>query len=539
MRLSELYAPTLREAPRDLDPPGQQALARAGLFRLLDAVPGAGAALLPAGQIAVDRLAATLITAISAPVPQPIALPQPPGEATTADLVIALLARDLRSYRELPLLLSARTTAITAAPRARLGLLAAREEPALELWLAAARDGLEPALERITDALRRALRGLGAATDRVAAPAPSGHLGERWVARDLTDALAIAWCPACDVRSVASLAPVTPVPRPATDPGPWRAVATPDQRTVEEVAAYLGQTPADLLKTLIVEADGALVAALIPGDRDLSLDKLGALLGARTLRLAPDAAVVAATGAPVGFAGPVGLALPIVADRAAAPRTAWTTGGNARDVHHLDVSPGRDFVAMHMADIVAFEDRDPCPVCSAARSARAGLGLARIDRFGTAPADRVALTVDGASGGAEPVGLVRVRVRLARLLGAIAEAATTDRGLVWPARAAPWDVAVVGLGAAGDAVSAAAGTLAMALEARGLAILRDDRDLRPGQKLGDAETMGHPLIAVVGRRGLERGVFELRRRGRGDVVEIALDDAVERVLAERAQEVGA
>lgn len=531
MRLSELYAPTLRDAPRDLDHPGQRALARAGLFRLLDAVPGAGAALLPAGQIAVDRLVAALTSAITPPRPQPIALPRPPSDATPADLVVALLARDLRSYRELPLVLSSRTSAVTATPHARLGLLAAREEPALELWLAATKHAIEPALAALLADLRQALSRLGVAVDRVAAPAATGHAGERWIVRDLTDDLAIAWCPGCDAGTEAALAPVSPVTRPATEPGPWRAVPTPDQRTVDDVAAFLGRTPADVLKTLIVDADGALVAALVPGDRELSLDKLGGLLGARTVRLAADAAVVAATGAPVGFAGPVGLSLPIVADRAAVPGTAWITGGNARDVHHLDVAPGRDFVATHTGDIVSFKESDPCPVCDAARAPRAGLGLVRVDRLGTVPADRIGLTVDASSGGAEAVALVRIRVRLARLLGAIAEAATTDGGLLWPAPAAPWDVVVVGLGGPGDPVSVAAARLATELRAQGLAVLLDDRDLRPGQKLGDAELMGHPAVIVVGRRGLERGAIELRRRALSDVLEVPIAEAVERVIA--------
>lgn len=537
MRLSDLHAPTLREAPRDLDHPGQRALARAGLFRLLDGVPGAGLAVLPVGVIALERLATTLRTAIVAPRPQPIFLPSPPAAATVspADLVAALLARDLRSYRELPLVFHTAATVLAATPRARAGLLGAREEPTLDLWIAAADDAFDPALATVLSALDGAMTRLGLAPQRVAVSAVGGSVGERWVAPDLTDEVAFAWCGGCQQATLARLAPVGHLAAaPMAAPGPRRAVATPDQRSVPEVAAFLGRSPAHLLKTLIVEADGALVAALVPGDRELSLDKLGRALGAQQLRLAGDSAVVAATGAPVGFAGPVDLALPIVADSAAVPGSAWITGGNAEDLHLVDVSPGRDFVATHIADITTFEDRDPCPLCTAPRARRGGTELVRVERYGAGPADRIGLTVDTPEGGARPVALALVRIRLAHLLGAVGERGTGEAGLVWPIAAAPWDVVVVSLGQGADATGLAAEAAAAALGERGIATLLDDRELRPGQKLGDAELMGHPLIAVIGRRGLERGVAELRRRARGDVLEVPLDGIASAVLAELA-----
>ncbi|TNF28892.1 MAG: hypothetical protein EP329_17155, partial [Deltaproteobacteria bacterium] len=357
--------------------------------------------------------------------------------------------------------------------------------------------------------------------------------GARWMVPDLTDDVTAAWCERCAEGVLAEQAPVTHLGRPAAPTEGWRAVETPDQRSVEDVAAFLGRTPADLLKTMIVDADGALVAALVPGDRELSLTKLAGVLGARELRLAGDAAVTAATGAPVGFAGPVGLTIPIVADRAFTAGTAWITGGNARDVHFVDVSPGRDFAATHVGDLTAFGDGDPCPICGAPRHLRAGTEIVAITRHGAAPAERAGLAVDAAGGGQAQVAIAHVRVRLGRLLGAIAEARISDAGFVWPVAAAPWDVAVISLGSSGDATSAAAEEVVAGLRARGLATLFDDRDLRPGQKLGDAEVMGHPIVAVVGRRGLERGTVELRRRLRGDVIEVALAEVADAVLAAR------
>jgi len=538
MRLSDLHVPTLRDAPRDLDHEGQRALARAGFFRIVESVPGAGLALLPAGALAVDRLASHLSGAIARPLPQPIMLPAPPEASTDADLVVGLLARDLRSYRELPRVLATRTVRRSTVPRARAGLLGAREEPALELWLAAIDAELEETLAGVATDLRRALGGLGVSLARIDAPGPTGNAGERWVIPELTDDVTLSWCPSCESGADAELAPVALRGAHRADIPPHRAVETPEQRSVEDVAAFLGAAPGDLLKTMVVRADGALFAALVPGDRALSLVKLARLLGVDEVTLADDAAVVAATGAPVGFAGPVGLEIPIVADRAAASGTAWITGGNAADVHFVDVSPGRDFAVSRYGDLTSFEAGDPCPLCNAPRASRTGTELLAITRFGSTPAERIGLTVDASGGGAAPVAVGHITIRLGRTLGAIAERRVAAADFVWPAGCAPWDVAIVSLGKPGDATSEAAERVTASLRNRGLRTLFDDRALRPGQKLGDAELLGHPLVIVVGRRGVDNGVVELRRRALGDVVEVVFADVVDAVFAARAEEAG-
>ena len=526
MRRATIYAPTLREPPRELDLPGQRALARAGLLR---ARPDGGLLLLPLGVTALERLERTVCAALAPWSPQRI-LTSAGGQGHGA--WVRSLARDVRSYRELPLVHVALHHDQPSRPVPRWGLLGAGGEYRLSVRIAAADHADAEAMSAsvtatLVDVVQAAglptleLVGIarGQGSDRhIIVPGPPGERAGRGCAA------------ACHAPLLDALAPDPAPPRPdrgcATGPS-RQVVPTPGAHTVDEVARLLGADPGAVLKTLIVLLDGLPAAVLIPGDRELSVEKLSGAAGACSVVLAPEHTVREVTGAPVGFAGPTGLAVPIWADHAVALGSVWITGANAPEAHALGAVAGRDFQVARWADLTRRPDGLPCPRCGAPSVAVSGPEVLTIWAPSGATAAGERWAVDARGGGATEVVTGAIELQLAGLLGAIAEQHHADGNLRWPLGFGPVDVGVVTLAAEpGDPCSITALELAAALDRAGLAWLYDDRDVRPGPKLADSAALGLPLEIIVGRRGVERGVVEVRDRLVGAVIEIAIADVL-------------
>jgi len=272
---------------------------------------------------------------------------------------------------------------------------------------------------------------------------------------------------------------------------------------------------------------------MVRGDHALSEAKLKDALGVPAVMLASEETVARVTGAPVGFAGPIGLSTPIrrVADRALAGLTGGVAGANAADRHLVGVSHARDLADVELADIRVAAEGDPCPRCGGRMVVQRGIEVGQVFYLGTKYSEAMHATVLDAAGAERPLEMGCYGIGVTRTIAAAIEQNHDDAGIVWPMPLAPFHVVVVPVKWDDERLRTTAARLHDELEARGVDVLLDDRDERPGVKFKDADLVGHPLRVTVGPRALERGAVELKRRTEAAAVEVPVAEVVDRVAA--------
>ena len=537
-RLSSFFLPTLKEAPADAEAISHKLMVRAGLIRQL----GAGIwTYLPAGwrvHRKIERIIREEMDAIGGQeMLMPVLQPAEPWRTTgrygieelfklkdrrDADLVLAMtheenltfhIAREVRSYRELPKILYHIQTKERDEPRPRAGVLRAREFTMKDSY-SFDRDvaGLERSYELHIQAYDRIFDRCGLRWYRVEAdvgmmggvgahdymaPCPAGE-----------NEIALAPGYAADIE-VASADP-RPVALPPVLDQPHE-VPTPGLTTVEEVSAALGVPAAAALKAIPVVVEGrGFVLTLLRGDHRLNELKLRNALGAE-FRPAHREEIEAKLGPP-GFIGPVGADVPVIKD-AAIRGEGYFGGANTPDVHLIGISPGRDFEFEEL-DIRAVEAGDLGPGGHPIEIERA-IEVAGIFKLGTFYSEPLGATYLDEDGAERPIVMGSYGIGPARIMAAAIEQRADERGIVWPRSIAPWQIHLVALGRAGDDTTAAAEQIYEQLRASGEGVLYDDREAGTGEKLTDAELLGCPLRLTVGPRALAEGVIEAQLRESG------------------------
>jgi len=319
-------------------------------------------------------------------------------------------------------------------------------------------------------------------------------------------------------------------------------VETPSQRTIEEVSKFLNVKPSEVFKSLLYTVPDAsgdpkkatVVMALMRGDHELNEVKLAHVLGASEVFLASEADVKAATGAEVGYAGPVGFKGKVVIDRAAAFVRNGVSGANETNYHIINVNHGRDFEA-EVFDLRLAQSGDLCPRCDGGRlQAYKGIEAGHIFILGTHYSNKMGATFLDEAQQSKPIIMGCYGIGVSRLVATAVEQHHDDNGIAWPMALAPYHVHMCTLGKE-ESVAAAAKSLYEGLVAAGVEVLWDDRDERPGVKFKDADLLGIPLRVTIGAKGLAAGGVELKPRTEKDpkkseIVPVA--DAV-KVIAER------
>jgi prolyl-tRNA synthetase len=552
-RLSKTFIPTLKDAPADAEAVSHKLMVRAGLIRQL----GAGLwTYLPAGWRVMGKVEAILreemeaigCQEISMPVLQPAELWETTGrygidelfkleDRKGAPMVLAMtheecltyhVAREVRSYRDLPLMLYHIQVKERDEPRPRAGVLRTREFKMKDAYsfdrdeegLARSYELQAAAYGRIFD--RCGLRwyrvesdvGMmgGSGADEYMAPCPAGE-----------NEVAVAPGYAANVE-VASATP-RPVELPPELDAP-EPVETPGMTKVEDVAAHLGLPPGAFIKTLPVIVDGrGMTIVLLRGDHRLNEIKLRNALGA-DFRQASAEEIEAELG-PVGYIGPVGTALPIVKD-AAIDGSSYVSGANRPDAHLRGIRPGRDF-AFEELDVRTVEAGDTAPGGGTIEIEPA-IEVGNIFKLGTRYSVPLGATFLDGNGKEQPIVMGSYGIGPARIIAAAIEQRADERGIVWPRALAPWEVHLISLAKAGEPEREAADKIYAELRAGGTEVLYDDRDAGPGEKLTDAELLGCPLRVVAGRRGLANGIVEASERDGGAEHELPLAAAAERAV---------
>lgn len=455
---------------------------------------------------------------------------------THEEVITDLVRREIRSYRQLPVNLYQIQDKFRDEIRPRFGLMRGREFFMKDAYsFDADEEGAAESYRRMYEAYCRIFRRMGLAFRAV--EADTGPIGgssshEFMVLADSGEG-AIVSCGSCDYSANVEKAECPPggAAEGGREARPLRRVSTPGKRTVEEVSAFLGIDPAVLLKTLVFETDRGEVAVVLSGRYEVNEVKVKNLLGAEWIRLAPEERVRELTGAPSGYAGPVGLRVRVLADHSVRGIAAGATGANEKDAHLVDVVPGRDFAPEAYADLrlVAAEDR--CPRCSGPLGFSRGIEVGHVFRLGTKYSEALSATYLDADGREKPIVMGCYGVGVGRTAAAAIEQHHDADGIVWPISIAPFEVCVVPVTMKNAALVEAAERLGRDLTGMGIEVLIDDREERPGIKFKDADLVGIPLRATFGEKNFAAGCAEIRDRATGETERVEIGALAERVAS--------
>jgi prolyl-tRNA synthetase len=491
---------------------------------------------------------------------------------TAEEAVTALVRDEVSSYRRLPLSVYQINTKYRDEIRPRYGVMRGREFVMKDAYSFHTDDAsLDETYQKMGRAYRRIFKrcGLTVISVRADSGAMGGSGSEEFMVESEIGDNTLILCKNCDyAANVEKAACKDENQGPAAVPAERRAVpalekiVTPEVKTIEELCSFLNTGADKFIKTLIyralnVELDlsaapggaglekrrpapgaqavypEAFFAVAIRGDLDVNEVKLAAALKASEAALAADTDVVRLTGAPVGFAGPVGLTtVPIIADETVAAMNDAVTGALAKDLHYTHASYGRDFTPWMVTDLRTVKAGDRCAVCGGELYEKKGNELGHIFKLGYKYTESMAMRYLDENGKSHTPTMGSYGIGLDRTLASVIEEHHDDGGIIWPMTVAPYHVIIVPIKYQG-AVKAAADSLAARLEEAGVEVLLDDRDERPGVKFNDADLLGIPYRVVVGDKNLtlEKPMVEFKRRGEKESRLAAADKAAEELAA--------
>lgn len=568
MRLSEYLVPTLREVPAEAEIVSHQLLLRAGFIRkaasgVYTYLPLAQRVLAKIKAIVREEMNRAGGQEILLPIIQPAELWLESGRwnvygpelfrlkdrhgrdfclgPTHEEIITELVKGEVRSYKQLPLLLYQIQNKYRDERRPRFGLMRGREFIMKDLY-SFDRDeaGLDVSYHKMYEAYQRIFSRCGLEFRPV--EADSGPIGgnvshEFMVLADSGEAT-IIYCPEDECGYAANVEKAFAKPRTAANdelPASVELVQTPGMKTVEDVCAFLGVGPERLVKTLLYETDEGVVAALVRGDREVNEVKLQNLVQTVRLELAEPETIRRVTGAPVGFAGPVGLDVQtLVVDEEVVNMVNCITGANQADAHYRNVNPGRDFKPDLVADIRVVAEGDVCIHCGARLKSRRGIEVGQVFKLGVKYSKALGLNYLDERGEEKPVVMGCYGIGVSRTMAAAVEQNYDADGIIWPASIAPFSVVVVPVNMKDETQAAVAEKVYQELRKAGIDTIIDDRAERPGVKFKDADLVGYPVRVTVGKKAADGQVEVLRRRDKEmQLVETdALVDTVRRVLAD-------
>ena len=586
MRMTHMFSQTLREAPAEAEVAGYQLLLRAGFIRQ----HAAGVfSYLPLGWRVLKQIAEIIRQEMDAiggkemlmPVVNPAELWQESGRwyaidaelgrfkdragrdmvlaMTHEEIVADLLRKNVHSYRQLPAMVYHIQTKWRDDPRPRAGLIRGREFTMKDSYtFDATWEGLEEQYRRHYQAYFNIFRRCG--LDVIAVRSDTGMMGGKLAHEYMyltpigEDTLIL--CGSCGYSANRQIARFQKPEGIQAEALPVEKVATPDCKTISDLARFLGVAESQTAKAVFMIATysgegkagqqvatrNQFVFAVVRGDMELNETKLANALKAQSLRPATEEEIIA-VGAVPGYASPVGIhpARPeevvIVVDDLVTRSVNLVSGANESGYHMLNVNYGRDYTAHIVTDLVAAREGDRCPECGAALQAARGVEVGNIFQLGDHYSAALGATFSDGEGQEKPVIMGSYGIGITRVLACIAEAFHDEQGLRWPVSVAPYPVhlvRLVGKGSTGETITAA-DELYQSLNAAGLETLYDDRDESPGIKFNDADLLGMPLRLTVSDRALKAGGVELKRRDCAEKIIIPLGEVVDRVRQELAQ----
>ena len=569
MRWTRMLISTLRDDPQEAEIVSHKLMLRAGLLRKLGGglytfTPLGLRALRKVERIVREEMDRAGALEILMPALQPIELWETSGRAgamgasmfrlkdraqrtlvlgpTHEEVVTDFIAKEVSSYRQLPCTVYQIQTKFRDEIRPRFGLMRAKEFSMKDAYsFDVSWDAADASYQAMYDAYVRIFQRCGLRVKVVEADTGDmggNHSHEFMVPADSGED-GIVECTACGYAANLERAerkvdcPLsTAIDCNRLQSTAIEEIPTPNVSTIEAVAKFLNIEPCQLIKTLIYVADGKPVALLLPGDRDANEPKVKRALGVSTLAPADAAVVEKVTGAPVGFAGPVGLGIPIYADASLKDAAGRVTGANKGDTHLRNVSMPRDVPNATFMDIAICKAGDLCPKCGAPLAEARGIEVGHVFKLGLKYTQAFGATYLDDAGKAQTMVMGCYGIGVTRTLQAIVEQNFDADGICWPVSTAPFDV-VIDLLDPGDARCAdIAEGLERDLTGRGFGVLVDDRAERPGVKFKDADLIGFPCRVVVGAKALAKGGVEVKMRMAKEAEVVGVETAAA-AIAER------
>jgi prolyl-tRNA synthetase len=567
MRASHYFMPTLREAPAEAELPSHRLLLRGGFIRKLAAgvytyLPLGWRVIRKIEQIVREESDRIGGIELFMPALVPQELLDETGRSgldilfrlkdrhqrpftlgfTHEEVITDIIRHAVSSYRQMPLLLYQIQTKFRDEPRPRGGVIRAREFIMYDGYsFDTDENALETMYQKLREAYIRMFQRMGLPTlivDAEAGAIGGGRNEEFMILASGGEDRVLQ----CDKSGYAANAERCELPDPKLTPPPIEGVppaekvATPNARTVEEVCAFLHTTPDRLVKTLLMRVDGKPVAALVRGDRELNPYKLMHALHGESVEMLDAETIQRLTGAPVGFAGPVGLPadLPLYADYELRGLQDFITGANEADAHLIHVCWGRDFPEPIWADLRVAQAGDPSPRHPEGRLQEVrGIEVGHIFQLGTKYSQAMGALFTDAEGNQHPIIMGCYGLGVSRCLAAVVEAHHDEDGIRFPITVAPFEAILILVNPEDAAQRAAAEQLYESLQAHGIEVLYDDRDERSGVKFKDADLIGIPIQVVVGR-AVQDGQVEVRLRADKTPDKLPLETAAAQI-AERVR----
>ena len=569
MRYSNYFIPTYKETPSEAEIISHQLMLRAGLIRKLTSgiynyLPAGLKSLKKVENIIREEMNRSGAVEVLMPAVQPAELWQESGRwdfygtellrfkdrhnrdaclgPTHEEVITDLVRREIRSYKQMPINFYQIQTKFRDEIRPRFGIMRCREFIMKDAYSFDSDEaGAEKSYEIMHQAYSNIFRRCGLKFRAVEADTGSigGSFSHEFMVLADTGEDQIVNCTQCDYAANIEKAEVKwdeHKPADAYDAmKPLEEVDTPDIKTVEEVTSFLSISPDQLIKTLILYSDGEMVAALVRGDHELNEIKLKNLLGAEQVELADPQNVAEVTGAPMGFAGPVGLKVRMIADHAIKGMRNFVTGGNRQDLHLLNVNMERDFQVDLFGDLRMVTPEDSCPRCGEDIRFGRGIEVGHIFKLGTKYSKAMRAVFLDEKGSEKPIVMGCYGIGVGRTVAAAIEQNHDRDGIIFPISIAPFEVVILPLQMHEKKVVEAAEKIYRELSDEGLDVLIDDRDVRAGIKFNDADLLGTPIRVMVGMRNLKEGQAEIRMRSESESAIIPIQDAP-RITGEKVKD---
>lgn len=561
MRTSKLYAPTLRQTPAEAEVPSHQLMLRAGFIRKVAGgvytyLPLAWRTLRKIEQIIREEMEAKDGQELALPIVQPAELWKETGRwevfgeemfrlvdrhnrefclgPTHEEIITDLVRNEVRSYKQLPLLLYQIQNKYRDEIRPRFGLMRGREFIMKDAYSFDKDEaGLDKSYKDMYDAYTNIFNRCGLTFRPV--EADGGAIGNatthEFTVLAETGESDIVYCEKCDYAANAEKSELKPIVAPAEEELPLEKVNTPGTKTIEAVAEFLNTPIEKNIKAVIFQNEkDQVICAFVRGDHEVNDVKLQNITGAITLKMAEESAIRAIGGVP-GFMSPIGLSKDAIAvvDATVMEMHNAVCGANEEDCHYKNANPKRDFGDVIVADIRLIAQGDPCPHCGAPVKMTHGIEVGQVFKLGIKYSKALGATFLDENGKEKPLIMGCYGIGVSRTMAAAIEQFHDDNGIIWPASIAPFEVVIVPINAKDEAQMKIAEKLYADMKNAGIDVLLDDRKDRAGVKFKDADLIGYPVRITVSPKLLDANEVEIKVRRDGATSNVKVDDCAQTV----------
>jgi prolyl-tRNA synthetase len=465
---------------------------------------------------------------------------------THEEVITDIARKEIRSYRQMPLNLYQIQTKFRDEIRPRFGVMRAREFIMKDAYsFDVDEKGVDESYRKMIEAYTRAFTRCGLKFKAVEAETGliGGKFSHEFMVLAETGEETIVSCTRCSYAANIEKAEFRRQIKGGGTPDkgtqkPAQKVLTPDKRTVEEVTQFLNVSPRDLVKTLIFESDKGCVAALVRGDHEISEKKLKAVWGSENIQLASEETVEEITRAPKGFAGPISLSVPILADLDIREMVNFVTGANEKDAHLIHVNTARDFKVSQFVDIRKFAPGDQCPLCGKETRMDKGIEVGHTFKLGTKYSKAMGATFLDDQGREKEIVMGCYGIGVGRTVAAAIEQSYDQNGIIFPMPIAPFQVLILPVNINIGLLKEAAEQLYQILSEDRIEVLYDDREETPGVKFKDADLIGIPLRVTLGEKNLKKGLAEIKKRRTGEILLVKKEEVLSKIKEMIDQEMG-